>query len=208
MKKFSSVCLCLISVFISGSVHAAPVKEKVLDLVVKLPKVFGSGVSGEVVLEHAENTSRVPNSNQVFETILNFIYAENGREIDHFDPKLGEGIFIPKKNLGGFLDTDLLKARFYPPQYDAANARDVYPVDFKFRASFLKHVFKKTYVTAIRAANERTWKIYYLDRFEVDGMEIQVNALGAVTKMNLTKDGEEVKSLKMSDLPSISESEF
>ena len=193
---------------LSVAAIANPAKEKVLDLRVKLPSIYGHGVQGDVILEHTSNMTRVPGSNQVFETILNFIYAENGREIDHFDPAKGQGIFIPKENLGGFLDTDLLKAKFYPSFYDAAKNRDVYPVDFKFRASFLKHVFKKTYVTATRSNSDQTWKIFYLDQFQVDGMEIHVNALGTVTKMGLTFQGETVRSLKMSDLPSISEKDF
>ncbi len=208
MFKTILLALILFVPFVHAQEEALSAKDKVLELRVKLPRIYGSGVQGEVLLEHTPNSTRASDSTEVFETILNFIYSENSKEIDHFDPKLGEGIFIPKANLGGFLDTDLLKAKFYPPAYDAKLKRDVYPVDFKFRASFLKHVFKKAFVTAVRAASGQKWKIYYLDQFEVDGMEIQVNAAGTVTRMNLTLGDTVVKALRMSDLPSISESEF
>ena len=183
-------------------------KEKILDLTVTLPPVFGKSIKGEILLEHAENAARVPSSTEVYEVILNFIYAENGTEKDHFNPANGQAVFIPKENLNGILDTDLLKAKFYPPVFDVAHLRDVYPVDFKFRASFLQHIFMKTFITATHVNGDVKWKVFYLDQFEIDGIEIQINAMGAVTKMNLSKAGKLVKALKMQDLPSITQAEF
>lgn len=216
VKSVFVLCAWALSVggfgFFSSSVALAQQNTIVADSLVKvdviLPRALFPSVHGQIDLEHQPNVGRSQGSDEVTQKILYFIYREGAREMDRFDPSRGEGVLIPRASLGGFVDTDLLKAHFYAPTLDRARDRDVYPIDFKFRASMMSRVFKKAFVTAVRPVGERYWKVLYRDEIEVDGLGITVNALGEVTQMRLMKKGVIVKTLSVSELPTIPEREF
>lgn len=181
-----------------------PVKDKIIDLRVMVPEVFGKPVKGEVRVLHEENFSRVED-NDVHHKILEFIYAENGKEQDGIDPAVGEGVFIPKEQLGGICDTDLLKATFVKP-YNQSQI-DNYPVFLKFRASLFYRVFKRVKIDVRKPLNSLVWKVYY-GTLEVNGLDLAINALGKVLKLDLLFNGKVVKSLRLEELETIPESEF
>lgn len=182
----------------------SPIKDKIIDLRVMVPEIFGKPVKGEVRVLHEENFSRVEEAD-VRHKILEFIYAENGKEQDGIDPAVGEGVFIPKEQLGGLLDTDLLKATFLKPFHQ--NSIDQYPVHLKFRASLFHRVFKRVKIDAKKALNSSVWKVYY-GTLEVNGLDLAINALGKVLKLDLLYDGKVVKSIRIEDLETIPEREF
>lgn len=198
-----SLVLNLVS-FNSSAEVFTPKKDKVIDLRVMVPEVFGKPVKGEVLVLHEENFSRVEDVD-VRHKILEFIYAENGKEQDGIDPAVGEGVFIPKEQLGGILDTDLLKATFLKPFHQ--NGIDQYPVYLKFRASLFVRLFKRVKIDAKKALNSNVWKVYY-GTLEVNGLDLAINALGKVLKLDLLYNGKVVKSLRIEELETIPEREF
>lgn len=179
-------------------------KEKIIDLKVSIPPVWGKSVNAEVLALHEENFSRV-GENEVFEVIHEFIYAENGKEHDGVDPTIGDGVFIPKENLGGILDTDLLKATFLKPFNQ--NQTDQYPVYLKFRASLFQRLFKRVKIEVKKPLISTVWKVYY-GALEINGLDIAINGLGKVLKLDLLFNGKVIKSVKLEELETIPESQF
>jgi hypothetical protein len=204
--KISLLLFLVLSSFAHASEYVA-LKEYILTVSADLPEVYGADVSGKIMVEHDENFARVSQS-EVRQKIANFIYFEKGREIDSFDPDLGEGVLIAKENLKGIIDTDLLKAKFEKPYYQLESNKDVYPIIFKFRASVLNRIFKKIKILVSRKPlSNELWKTYYKEK-EVDGLDIKINAFGRVLRLNLLLKGKIVESLNLDQIENVRESDF
>lgn len=179
-------------------------KEKILNIKATIPSIWGPPVKGEVLVSHEENFSRVE-TNDVYEKIQEFIYAENGKESDGIDPSVGDAIFIAKDKLRGIIDTDLLKAKFLTPF--TGNGIDQYPIYLKFRASLFQHLFKRVKIEVKRPTTALIWKVYYGTQ-EIDGLDLAINGMGQVLKLNLLLGQTVVKSLDINQLETIPENQF
>lgn len=198
---FSTLILLL-----ACNLMANPVREELAKVDVALPAIYGKPIHGGIVLVHDENFGRVRET-EVYRKIDEFIYTENNRDVDSFDPENGEGVIIAKERLGGFLDTDLLKVKFGKQYFDGQLLRDTYPVTLKFRASIVNRIFKKIDLMVVRPINNTNWQILYLSK-EVDRLEIALNALGKVIRLNLYYKNTLVTQLNLDQISSIPESEF
>ena len=88
MKKLFFVIVSVLAFSVAAE-ELAPLKERILDVKAVLPPIYNMTVQGKIFVEHDENFNRVSQL-EVHQKILNFIYFEKGREIDSFDPELGE----------------------------------------------------------------------------------------------------------------------
>lgn len=182
-------------------------KEKIMDMKVTLPAIWGKSIQAQMLALHDTNFNRVDDT-EVFETIQEFIYFENGNEHEGIDPSIGEGVLISKDKLGGVLDTDLLKATFLKPFNQ--NQIDQYPVFLKFRAALFQRLFKRVKIEIKKPIPSLVWKVYFgaLESVEINGIDLSINSLGKVLKLNLLFDSKIVKSLKIEELETIPESQY
>ena len=197
----------LIFSLVSFNLWAVPLelhKEKIINIKVSIPPFWGPPVNGEVLVAHEENFSRV-RTNEVYEKISEFIYASNGKEDDGVDPTVGDAVFIDKEKTRGIIDTDLLKATFLPSFN--VNGVDQYPVYLKFRASLFQHLFKRVKIEVKKPTTALIWKVFY-EIQEIDGLDIAINGVGKVLKLNLLLGQTIVKSLDVNQLETIPESQF
>lgn len=206
MKLLIFSFLCLTSLHILAAPRG--IKEKVLDMTVELPDLYGGGQKGQIIIEHDENFSRTTET-QPHQKIERFIYAEGAKEVDSLDPEKKEGTLISKEKLDGFIDTDLLKIKFETPSYVKVRNLDIYPVALKFRASLVKHVFKRLKLFIVRTpkANEK-WHIVYGNTMPIDSLFIRINFLGQVVRIDLKNGGTLVKSLKLDEVETIAFKDF